>query len=392
MPDPNTTNLDASQVRQIQAQATLPSGNADDSGAEPTQSSPIGSQLQAPAARPVAQPMTLQPSQPAVVTPAVAPSKNPGLHSFINSFLSSTVGALAGKAPQKYVTDADGKIIPDPNQRPDTLGDKGRRLAAHALEGLGAGAQVQNRGSGLGNALAGMGAGASAVTADQRAADDKAKKEARENAEAAEQKKLRMHEIAKGNVLTASAWQHMMDTEQDRDPARQQHLDWAKAAEAAGVPVKYVSEDEAHEIRKSDPYAAAKFQVLPVGMKMVTDEQGQPVLDENGKPHMKGQFALIDGLHDGNIPAPASFVSDLNKYGQYAGLSKEEVAGLNAGDDFSMQHFIKLANAIQEGKKKELAGWEKPQIGWRGEEPVQFNGVTNEVRPFPTGRVPNVEN
>src|SRR5882672_573230 len=181
---------------------------------------------------------------PSVVTPAVPPSKNPGLHSFINSFLSSTVGALAGKAPQKYVTDADGKIIPDPNQKPDTLGDKGRRLAAHALEGLGAGAQVQNRGSGLANALAGMGAGASAVTADQKAMDDKAKKEARENAEAAEQKKMRMHEIAKGNALTAQIFQHMIDSDADRDPARQQHLSWAKAAEDAGVPVRYLDEDQ----------------------------------------------------------------------------------------------------------------------------------------------------
>src|SRR5882757_1818347 len=227
MPDPNTTNLDASRVRQIQAQATLPSGNADDSGAEPTQSSRIGSQLQAPAARPVAQPMTLQPSQPAVVTPAVPPSPNKGLHNFINSFLSSTVGALAGKPETRYITDADGRVVKDPNQPADTLGDKGRRLAAHALEGLGAGAQVQNRGSGLANALAGMGAGASAVTADKRAADDKAKKEERENAEAATQKTLRMHKIAELNATTASAWQHMMESDQDRDPARKQHMDWA---------------------------------------------------------------------------------------------------------------------------------------------------------------------
>src|SRR5712671_2697746 len=330
---------------------------------------------------------------PAATTPAVPPSPNKGLHSFISAFLSSTVGALAGKPETRYITDADGRVVKDPNQPTDSLGDKGRRLAQHALQGLAAGSQVQPQKSGLASAFAGMGAGASAVTADQRAMDDKAKKEARENAEAAEQKKLRMHEIAKGNVLTASAWQHMMDTEQDRDPARQQHLDWAKAAEAAGVPVRYVSEDEAHEIRKSDPYAAAKFQVLPVGMKMVTDEQGQPVLDSDGKPHMKGQFALIDGLHDGNIQAPASFVSDLQQFGKYAGLSSDEVAGLKAGDDLSMPHFIQLANAIQEGKKKDLAGWAAPQLGWQGETPIQINSTDpTKTRPFAPGVMPNVEN
>jgi len=37
-------------------------------------------------------------------------------------------------------------------------------------------------------------------------------------------------------------------------------------------------------------------------MKMVTDDTGNPVLDESGKPKMQGQFALIDGFHDGNIP------------------------------------------------------------------------------------------
>src|SRR5882672_3684904 len=119
MPDPTTTNLDASQVRQIQAQASLPSSNADDSGAEPTQSSPTGNQLTPPTQAPVQQPMTLQPSQPAATTPAVPPSPNKGLHSFISAFLSSTVGALAGKPETRYITDADGRVVKDPNQPAD---------------------------------------------------------------------------------------------------------------------------------------------------------------------------------------------------------------------------------------------------------------------------------
>lgn len=360
---------------------------------EPTTNAPVSNTLTPPAAPPVSAPApVMQPS----VTPAVPPSPNRGLHSFINSFLSSTVGALAGKAPTKYITDTEGRVVPAPVQPTDSLGDKGRRLAAHALEGLAAGSQVPQQKSGGASALAGLGAGAQAVTANAKATDAKARQEERENEEAKQQKMLRMHEIARGNALTASTWQHMMESEQDRDPARAQHLDWAKAAEAAGVAVKYVSEDEANQIRQSDPQASAKYQILPVGMKIVQDSQGQPVLDENGKPKMTGQFALIDGLHDGNIPAPATFISDLQKYGKFAGLSAEETAGLKAGDDLSMQHFIKLANSIQEGKKKELMGWEKSELGWDGPDktiPVQINSADpTQKRSFAPGVVPNAEN
>jgi len=326
------------------------------------------------------------------ITPAVPPSPNKGLHSFINSFLSSTVGALAGKAPVKYETDAEGRTVPAKIQPTDSLGDKGRRLAAHALEGLAAGSQVQPQKSGLASALAGMGAGAGAVTADQRAQDAKARQQERENEEAKQQKLLRMHEIMKLNATTGSIFQHMMDEEQDRDPARQQHVSWAKAAEDAGVPVRYVSEEEARQLQQTDKYAVAKFGVLPVGMKMVTDDSGNPVLDESGKPKMQGQFALIDGFHDGNIPTPQSFLSDLQKYGKFGGLSSDEVSGLKVGDDLSMPHFIQLAQKVQEGKKNELAGWATAELGWQGENPVQINKNTREVRPFPTGVTPNVEN
>lgn len=365
-----------------------------------TQNSPVDNTLTPPVtAAPAAPPVAMQPStpapapvQPAATTPAVPPSPNRGLHSFINSFLSSTVGALAGKAPTKYITDADGRVVPAPVQPTDSLADKGKRLAAHALEGLAAGSQVGPQKSGAAAAAAGLGAGAQAATGNIKATDAKARQEERENAEAAEQKKLRMHEIARGNALTASTWQHMMESEQDRDPSRLQHMGWAKAAEDAGIAVKYVSEEEANQIRQSDPEAAAKYQILPVGMKIVQDSEGQQVLDENGKPKMTGQFALIDGLHDGNIPAPATFVSDLQKYGKFAGLSPEETAGLKSGDDLSMQHFIKLANTIQEGKKKQLQGWEKPEIGWKDGKPLQINSVTGETRDFAPGVTPNVEN
>ena len=382
--------VDATQARIAQAQATLPSSNADSSGAEPTQSSPTGDQLQAPAARPAAQPMQLQPS---VTTPAVPPSSNQRLHGFIGSVLSGTLRALAGPPDTQYTTDSSGRVIKDPNQPKDSTGKQLARLAMHGFEGLAAGTNAPPQKSGLATGLAGLAAGANAQTLNANARDRAAQQKARENDEAAQQKILRMHDIARGNMLMASTWQHLMDTEQDRDPARQQHLDWAKAAEDAGVAVRYVNEDEANQLRQSDPYAAAKFQVLPVGMKMVTDEQGQPVLDSDGKPHYKGQFALIDGLHEGNIPAPATFVSDLKKYGKYAGVMEGDT--LNSGDDLSMQHFIKLANAIQEGKKKELQGWATAKPAWGGADGKtagELNTTTGEFRAYPAGVTPNVKN
>src|ERR1700687_1097334 len=102
--DPNATNtIDASTFQRARGIATLPSGAADASGAEPTQSSSTGDQLQAPAARPATPPVQLQPG---VTAPATPPSPNRGLHGFIGSVLSGTLSALAGKAPTKYITDA----------------------------------------------------------------------------------------------------------------------------------------------------------------------------------------------------------------------------------------------------------------------------------------------
>jgi len=201
-----------------------------------------------------------------------------------------------------------------------------------------------------------------------------------------------MYQNAYHNSMVASAWQHMMESEQDRDPARQQHLSWAKAAEDAGVPVRYATEAEAHQIRDSDPMAAAKYQILPVGMETLKDSEGNVILDESGKPQMQGKFALIDGLHDGNISAPSSFVSELQQFGKYAGLSPEETTGLKSGDDLSMAHFVQLAGKIQEGKKKELEGWAKPEQGLRNGKPVQINSNTRQVRDYPEGVAPNIEN
>jgi hypothetical protein len=300
--------------------------------------------------------------------------------------LGGITKSMAGKAPTKYTTDASGKVIADPNQPADTRGNQVRRIAGNALEGLGAGARVPQQKSGLASALAGLGAGAEAKTASSQAADQQAKKEASDNAERQAQTLLRQHDIAKGNALTLQTYLHMQNEQMDHDPIRKQHLDWAQTADDAGVPVKYVSESELQQMRKNDPATIANNQILNLGLKPVKDNEGNVVTDENGKPKMEGQFAVIDGLHNGSLPAPASFVSDLQKYGKYAGVTGEE--NLKPGDDISMEHFVRLTTALKEGRKAEHQGWVSAEDGFGGPDgdvPGQVNKVTGEFRPYPKG-------
>jgi hypothetical protein len=343
----------------------------------------------APQSLPVAQ---QNPAQPSVTTPPVPPSPNQRLHSFVSSVLSGISSSMAGRAPVKYTTDESGKVIADPNQPVDTKKAQLMRIAATGLAGLGAGAQAGGQKSGLANALAGLGAGAAAQTASSQAADKQARQQANDDFERQQQKLLRMRDIASGNMHLYTMIQEQRRIEEDRDPHRAQSLGWAKAAEDAGVPVQYATLSELNQMRESNPELIATHQILPIGMKPVTDPQGNPVMDEDSKPKMEAQFAVIDGLHDGSLSAPASFVSDLQKYGKYAGITGED--NLKAGDDISMQHFVQLAGAITEGKKKELAGWIKPEVvvNDKGQRFERNNntGELREAKAIPTSDVKNL--
>lgn len=379
MPDPITTGPNPQPVEQTQDVATP-------------------DQLQAPAPAPAQQPVQLAPTQQSaqpVTTPPVPPSPNQRLHSFVSSVLGGITKNMAGQGPTKYTTDTAGRVVADPNQPQESTGDKLRRIGANALTGLSAGSQVPQQKSGLASALAGLGAGAQAQKAGAQAMDDKARKQEQENAEAAAQKELRMHTIGRGNALTYATYQEQRRLDEDRDPHRAQAMGWAKAAEDAGVPVEYASESDLQQRRESDPSFIATHQILPIGMKPVLGPDGQPVRDESGQPEMEGQFALIDGLHKGNIAVPESFVSDVQKYGKLAGVTGMD--SLKPGEDMSMEHFTKLFTAIQEGKKKEMDGWAKPELAWTGPNhdiPVQINPNTGESKPFSKdpSAIPNAAN
>ena len=377
---------------------TLPGAVAqDDSGAQPQMVSPVAPAPQAPAPQVPTQPAQQQPAAPSVTTPPVAPSPNQRLHSFVSSVLSGITTSLAGKAPVRYSVDpATGKMGPDPNQPEDTRGAQGRRILGNALEGLGAGAKAGGQKSGLANALAGLGAGAEAATASSQAADKQAKQQANEDFDRQQQKILRMHDIARGNMLMVSTMQHIYQEELDHDPVRKLNAEWTSAAEGENIPVHYMTESEAAALWKKNPQQLlAEHIVMPLGKKVVKDQNGEPVIDAaTGQPKFEGQVVAIDGLHEGQFDkVPQSFVDAVKKYAPYSGQGITGLDGLTAEHPMSVQDFTKFHTAIQEGRKAELAGWVEKTPGANAvQDPndpkgvLQYNPLTQETRPYKGGK------
>jgi hypothetical protein len=325
------------------------------------------------------------PAAPSVTTPPVEPSKNQRLHGFVASVLSGISSSLAGKPATRYTTDETGRVIADPNQPKDSMGQQGRRILGNALSGLAAGSQVPQKGSGLASALAGLGAGAGAQSAQATAADDKAKKEARENDEATQKRILQQHDIARTNALTYSTYSHDMREQDEHDPQRKKYSQWADAAEAGGLDVKTMSEKEA-KTAASDPSFMANHLLLPGGFKPQTGPNGEVLMDpQTQQPLRDGQVLVIQGGHmdtSGNkvVELPASLVDDVHKYGDLLGIGNAK--GLKEGDEVDAEHFFKLIGVAQEGNKAQQKGWLKPEIS-QDEKGNNFEKNTNtgEIRP-----------
>jgi hypothetical protein len=335
------------------------------------------------------------PAAPSVTTPPVAPSPNARLHSFVSSTLSAIVSSMAGKGPTSYAADpTTGKIVGTPVQESQL--DKLRRVGANALSGLGAGAQAGGQKSGLANALAGLGAGAQAQSSSAQAADKQAKQQANEDFDRQQQKILRMHDIARGNMLMVSTMQHIYQEELDHDPVRKLNAEWASAAEDEDIPVQYMTESEAAALYKKTPQQLlAEHIVMPLGKKAVMDQNGEPVIDAaTGQPKFEGQLVAINGLHDGQFDkVPQSFVDAAKKYAPYSGQGITGLDALTAEHPMSVQDFTKLHTAIQEGRKAELAGWAEKTPGANAvQDPndpkgvLQYNPLTQETRPYKGGK------
>ncbi len=347
--------------------------------------------------QPQSQPAQAQ-NPPQQATPPGQPAANlpPGqfMKNLSHSFIGSVLGAIAGRPEQRYVVDASGKTVPDPNQRVDTGGDKIKRIAANALQGLAAGASVPPQKSKAAALAAGLGAGAQAKAQSDEQKDDKSRKVAGEDYERQQQQILRQHDIAKGNALTLSTMQHVYDEQLDHDPERAKNLEIAKAAEEEGIGVRYLSESEAMRLYKQDPKTLISQHVLlPAGMKAVTDNDGKQVYDADGNPKFEGQVIAIDGMHDGSFTPPASFYENVKKHGKFGGMSDTD--SLEAGQPMTMENFARAHTAVRDGQKQELSGWAKPEAvfgGPDGKTPMQRNSVTGELREYPKGVVPNIKN
>ena len=117
--------------------------------AEDAASSPGGAAQQQKSAPAQAAPVAA-PAASVGILPVTATSSSPHLHSFISRVLS----AFAGTPPTQYTTDASGRVIPAPDQKPEPNINKVGRIISHALVGLSA----PNPG-GPPSILSGMGAG-----------------------------------------------------------------------------------------------------------------------------------------------------------------------------------------------------------------------------------------
>jgi hypothetical protein len=398
--DPTTNAVAPSTFRQIQAQSTLPSSAADDSGREPVQSSPVNGQLQPPTQSPTQQPMQLQPAQPA--TPAQPPTSNPKLFGFIGSVLHGTLRALAGPQATTYTTDSSGRVIKDPNQPVDTIGAQGRRLAAHALEGLAAGAAVQQpRYGSKASALAsGLGAGAAAQAAAARAADDKARGQAKEDYEAQQRTILQKHNVALGNAAMASHYFEMRKQGIEMlQPTYDAHKALGAALTDAGVQIPTMFAEEADKLRQADPHFLADNIVLPVGQAPVTDDKGNQIFgpNENGDqvvPLMHEQVMVIPAAHKDDATGttkfqiPPALADEIHQFAPIAGGSGYD--GIKAGDEYSLDQLSPVLTQMQLGRKAAAAGWQEKTPGENAAldkdgNVIQRNPASGETRPYKGG-------
>jgi hypothetical protein len=292
---------------------------------------------------------------------------------------------MAGRAPVKYTTDESGKVIADPNQPVDTKKAQLMRIAATGLAGLGAGARAGGQKSGLANALSGLGAGAENQMQRASAADDKAKQEARQQNEDAEQMKLHKMELAKGQALLVSTYTHMHENDMDRNEDYKAGAALAQSAEDSGVSVQRVNGDKLMTMLHESPeQLLTEGKVVVVGETAVTNpETGQAYLDpETHAPKYERQYAVIDGMHAGTLKVPDATIAYIKKYApyskDYAGITGLD--GLSNDHEMDMKQLAKLHNAAVDGRKQVLIGEEKPltMMDPNTKQPILINSVTKE--------------
>jgi hypothetical protein len=316
------------------------------------------------------------------------------VHGLIGGSLSVATHALKTVAgpqpPSSYTTDADGKMTPVYNS-PDRSRDRIGRIAAAALQGLAAGAQVHRPGA---NALAGVGAGFQAEQQSAQQQDLLKRQQSKEAFEQEQQATTAKYIRAQHNISTHSLWQKGLEDENEHDPERLKTAAIKGAAEdyiarnpSTSMTQQVLSESEGRALMaadKSNP-ASTTHAFFPYGMREVK-ENGQTVYENDGvTPKKEGQVLVIGGgSKDGKLPLPQTYVDDLKKYGKLAGI--QGLDNVKAGDEWALDKFLRANAMMNPVKGQEIDGWKEKTFGENavkvGNQWMQQNSFTGERKPY----------
>jgi hypothetical protein len=328
----------------------------------PTTSMPVTGQLQPPATPAPAAP-EMQPA--AVSTGAPVTSTSPNKH--LMAFGARLLGAIAGEPPKSYTVNPQGTMVANP-AGPETSGDKVKRILSHALTGLAAPVDP-NQKSGLAKGLSGVGAGANAVKEEQIKQDALKRAQAKENFEQQQQTQLRHMEIGKQNALTASIYYENLKRANNLDPhfaSNQSLYDAVKASPELGGHATEMSDSMLEQAEKADPMFTQTHILKPLGRAPSLDADGNPVMTQDAQgnpiPATYMRFGVINGTKDGKIAVTPQMAEDFKKYGSMARVAGLE--NIKAGDEYDLQSLIPAMNKVEEQRKNVLEGWQKADLGW----------------------------
>jgi hypothetical protein len=316
--------------------------------------------------------------------PITQTSPNVRTHSFVARAASGLLSALAGEPGPTYTTDGNGKLVPIP-AAPQTTGQKLRRL----LNTVGTGLSAPDPGpqkSGLASILAGLGAGYGAESQRLSAEDKAARDRASQDFERNQQNMLHKMELAKGNALLYSTYKHLHDEDLDKNEEYKVNKDIAQAFEDEKFPVRRVTGDQLFkEFNESPKQLLTEGRVLLTGERAMTTSDGQAIVDpETQQPRYERMYAIVDGMHEGKIKAPHSFIDYVKKYAPYAsggGVKQLDSLDSQADQDLDAKAFYRLHNAALEGMKNVVQAWGKPEaIETPDGKILQRNPISGETK------------
>src|SRR5262249_3820199 len=197
--------------------------------------------------------------------------------------------------------------------------------------------------------------------------------------------KIHQMELAKGNALLYSSYKHMHDQDIDKNEEYRTNSDIAKAFEDEGISVRRVGGDQLFkEFHESPKQLLTEGRVLLTGERALVAPDGQAVVDpETQQPRYERQYAIVDGMGDGKIKAPKSFIDYVSKYAPYATNTKVKgFETLAEGQDLDARSFYRMHNASLEGMKSVLEGWARPLAVEGADGKIyQKNSVSGEMKP-----------